>query len=155
MSALLPDLQAVAARAVVLLEEATGRILLFAPPSVIKDLKENLVAAHRRGCLTEVICTAPVAGIRGNFTVVPESAGPTTAWIQLVVDGERWLLASAPVDAGDPAGSWGRQPPVAAALTVTLDTLRQTGVHRAEMAATEGFVAPDVVCRSRDDRPRP
>ena len=153
MSAQLPDLQAVTAHAADMFEEATGRILLFAAPAVVRDLKESLASAHLRGCLTEVICINPVAGIRGGFTIVPESEAPAAAWLLLVVDGEHWLLASNPADAGEPAGCWGRQRPVAAALSAVLDTLRRTGVHRAEMAAAEGCTVRDVGGRRMNDRP--
>jgi hypothetical protein len=132
---LLPAVAAARAQAASLLAEAKLTVTVHGRGDVLADLRTPLGEAAGRGCRVRTICAMPVAGMRGEFTLLPaDPAPPTTPWLQLVIDDAAWLVAGD--TAGDaPVGCWGRQGPVAAALRATLDSLRLAGGLRSERAA--------------------
>ena len=126
---------------------ATGSVLLFAPAAVVSALAEPLaMACARPGCRVGLLCPEPVGLVGCESTLVAGPGDQGTAWIQLVCDRSRWLVARA---GASPAGCGGEQAAVAGVLADSLDVARRAGGLQAETSALAAAAAAGL------DRPRP
>ena len=124
---------------------ASSSVLLYAPVAVVSVLAEPLaMACARPGCRVGLLCPEPVGLVGCESTLVAGPGDGSTAWIQLVCDRRRWLVARA----GDsPAGCGGEQAGVAGVLAESLDVARRAGGLQAEtmaLAAAAGLDRPRV-----------
>lgn len=134
---LLPDVSASLDQARLLVEEAGASVMVHAHPEILAGLREAIAGASRRGCRTRMLCSTPVGGCAGELTLVPGGGDTDGPWLQMVVDGEAWLVAGAGTD-GIAGGCWGRQRPAATVMARAMETLRAAGGLRCEMAAAAG-----------------
>lgn len=111
---------------------AAAAVVLSGSVDVVGALAEPLAAAAARpGCRVAVLVPGPVPLTGCELTLVAApAAGP--AYLQLVCDRRRWLVARA---GDEPAGCGGDQPAVAAVLADGLDVARRAGGLQAELAA--------------------
>ena len=118
---------------------ASRSVLLHAPAAVVAALAEPLaLACARPGCRVGVLCPEPVALVGCESTLVAGPGQDARAWLQLVCDRQRWLVARA----GDsPAGCGGEQPAVAGVLADSLDVARRAGGLLAETATLAAAAA--------------